>query len=324
MSENKRSETTPKVSVLMITYNHEKYIEEAVRSVMMQETDFDYELIIGEDCSTDNTREIVLRLKDEFPDKIRLILHQENVGMIPNFIDVYNAATGEYIALCEGDDYWTDPKKLQLQVDFLENNPSIRICSHPVQILREHGSSGEEIKTCPENDFDDVQSVYNRMRPTSYTQTSAILFYRLEDSLPPWFGKLRTAGDWPLIIWLLAKGEKIACIKGEPLSIYRKHEHGITNPQVPIIRQEESHRDILWVRSSLKPILSRKHFRKIFNNMLARSHKGLCIAFLEQNNVTLARHHLWKYVYYTNKWRQSKTMLLLLCYCYLPKRFQIL
>ncbi len=120
---------TPKVSVLMITYNHEQYIEQAVRSVMMQETDFDYELVIGEDCSTDRTREIVLRLKEEFPDKIRLLLPEKNLGMIPNFVATYEACRGEYIALCEGDDYWTHPKKLQIQVDYMKGS-ECRMCFH--------------------------------------------------------------------------------------------------------------------------------------------------------------------------------------------------
>lgn len=113
----------PIVSVLMITYNHEKYIAQAIDSVLMQKTNFDYEIVIGEDCSTDKTREIVLEYKAKHPDKIKLLLQEKNLGMIQNFIDTLKACTGKYIALLEGDDYWTDPYKLQKQVDFLEANP---------------------------------------------------------------------------------------------------------------------------------------------------------------------------------------------------------
>src|SRR5204862_6731871 len=97
----------PKVSVCMITFNHEKYIEQAVESVMMQETDFDYELVVGEDCSTDSTRDILERLMERYPERIRLNLHAENKGMLRNFEHTLKSYRGEYIAILEGDDYWT-------------------------------------------------------------------------------------------------------------------------------------------------------------------------------------------------------------------------
>jgi glycosyltransferase involved in cell wall biosynthesis len=110
------------VSICMITYNHEKYIAQAIDSVLMQKSNFDYEIVIGEDCSTDRTREIVLEYKVKHPDKIKLLLQDKNVGMMPNFIETLRACTGKYIAILEGDDYWTDTYKLQKQVDFLEIN----------------------------------------------------------------------------------------------------------------------------------------------------------------------------------------------------------
>jgi len=108
--------TEIKVSVLMITYNHEKYIREAIDGVLMQKTDFPIELIIGEDCSTDNTREIVIEYTKKHPEIVKPQLPNENRGMQNNFMGIYNAALGKFIALCEGDDYWTDPYKLQKQV----------------------------------------------------------------------------------------------------------------------------------------------------------------------------------------------------------------
>lgn len=118
----------PLVSVCMITYNHEMYIAQAIESVLMQKTNFDYEIVIGEDCSTDRTREIVLGYKAKHPDKIKLLLQEKNVGMMQNFIDTLKACTGKYIALLEGDDYWTDPYKLQMQVDILEKHPEYSMC----------------------------------------------------------------------------------------------------------------------------------------------------------------------------------------------------
>src|SRR5574344_1891550 len=112
------------VSICMITYNQGKYIKNAIEGVLMQKTNFDFELIIGEDCSSDNTNSICVEYVEKYPDKIRLISYSENQGMIKNFIRVLEESKGRYIAFCEGDDYWIDPFKLQKQFDFLENNSS--------------------------------------------------------------------------------------------------------------------------------------------------------------------------------------------------------
>lgn len=112
----------PLVSVCMITYNHEFYIREAIEAVLMQKTNFPIELIVGEDCSTDNTRKIVREYEKKYPAIIVGQYPETNRGMMENFTTVLQSARGKYIALCEGDDYWTDPLKLQKQVDFLEGN----------------------------------------------------------------------------------------------------------------------------------------------------------------------------------------------------------
>ena len=113
----------PLVSVKMITYNHEPYIAQAIEGVLIQDTDFPIELVIGEDCSTDRTREIVLDYQKHYPKIIRLITSEKNVGAKENGYRTEQACRGKYIAFCEGDDYWHQPLKLQKQVDFLESNP---------------------------------------------------------------------------------------------------------------------------------------------------------------------------------------------------------
>src|SRR6266576_3052599 len=117
-----------KVSALIVTYNQEKFIEQAVRSALMQQVNFPYEIVIGEDCSTDNTRAIVERLASENPGKIRAILRDKNLGMHGNHRATYNECRGQYIAMLEGDDYWTDPHKLQKQADFLDTHPECCLC----------------------------------------------------------------------------------------------------------------------------------------------------------------------------------------------------
>lgn len=130
---------TPKVSVCMITYNHEPYIAQAIEGVLMQETDFPYELVIGEDCSTDNTRKICEEYAIRYPDKIRLFAREQNLGISRNFIETLKACNGEYIALCEGDDYWISSNKLAAQVRFLDLNPDFSGVTHSAFLLKECG-----------------------------------------------------------------------------------------------------------------------------------------------------------------------------------------
>ena len=116
----------PVVSVHMITYNHEPYIRQAIEGVMMQKTDFEFELVIGEDCSQDKTREICFEYQKKYPDKIRVLWWHENVSKFGgNGRRVTAHCRGEFIAYCEGDDYWIDPLKLQKQVDYIRETDSV-------------------------------------------------------------------------------------------------------------------------------------------------------------------------------------------------------
>ena len=117
----------PLVSVWMITYNQEELIKEAIDSVLMQEVDFEYEIVIGEDCSTDRTREVLEEYNRKYPGKFKLLFREKNLGITANFADTFRHCSGKYIAPCEGDDYWTDPLKLKKQVDILENDDSISL-----------------------------------------------------------------------------------------------------------------------------------------------------------------------------------------------------
>jgi glycosyltransferase involved in cell wall biosynthesis len=113
----------PLVSVKMLTYNHAPFIAQAIEGVLQQKTNFPFELVIGEDCSTDNTREIVFEYQKKYPDIIRVVTSDRNVGMNNNGLRTLHACQGKYIAFCEGDDYWHNPGKLQKQVEYLEGHP---------------------------------------------------------------------------------------------------------------------------------------------------------------------------------------------------------
>jgi glycosyltransferase involved in cell wall biosynthesis len=122
-SDEVRLNSSPIVSVLMLAYCHEKYIAQAIDSVIAQKTNFDYEIIIGEDCSPDRSLDIALSYQQLYPELMRVISSDSNVGARKNSYRLETAARGKYIAYCECDDYWHDPQKLQIQVDFLEKNP---------------------------------------------------------------------------------------------------------------------------------------------------------------------------------------------------------
>ena len=106
-----------KVSVAMITYNHEKFIKDSLEGILMQQTNFDFNIVIRDDASTDKTNEIIQEYVAKFPDKFDYKSHSSNIGMMPNFINALQSCESDYIALCEGDDYWTDKKKLQTRIE---------------------------------------------------------------------------------------------------------------------------------------------------------------------------------------------------------------
>jgi glycosyltransferase involved in cell wall biosynthesis len=113
-----------KVSVLMPTYNHEPFIVQAIESFLTQHCDFEVELLIGNDESTDNTLSLAKQYAEKYPEKIKLIDHPKNIGLLKNYKSLIENAKGEYLAILESDDYWTDNLKLKKQVDFLDANPS--------------------------------------------------------------------------------------------------------------------------------------------------------------------------------------------------------
>ncbi|WP_313799839.1 glycosyltransferase [Cytobacillus sp.] len=125
----------PLVSINCATFNHEGYIAKAIEGFLMQKTTFDFEILIGEDCSTDKTREIVEKYVRRFPNKVKLITSHENVGAAQNFFRLFQNSKGKYIALCEGDDYWLDSLKLQKQVDYMEQHPDCTLCFHNGEVL---------------------------------------------------------------------------------------------------------------------------------------------------------------------------------------------
>lgn len=143
VSDSARLCKEPLVSVIMITYNHEPYIRDAIEGVVSQRTDFLYELIIGEDFSTDKTRDIVLEYQKKYPEIIRVLGSDSNVGMLNNGRRTSDACRGAYIAYCEGDDYWTDENKLQEQIQAMRRHPECEVSFHPAMKVK--AETGEQM-----------------------------------------------------------------------------------------------------------------------------------------------------------------------------------
>lgn len=127
------------VSVILITYNHGPFISETLDSILRQEVDFPYEIVIGEDCSPDNTLEICEAYARRYPDRIRLLPSDRNWGMVNNYFRTITECRGKYVAFIDGDDYWTDPLKLARQVDFLERNPEYGLVYTDIETISMDG-----------------------------------------------------------------------------------------------------------------------------------------------------------------------------------------
>lgn len=216
----------PLLSVAMITYKHEAYIKKAIEGVLMQETNFEFHLIISDDCSPDTTPKIVQDLIDNHPKgyRIKYFRHEKNIGMQPNAIFVLKHCIGNYIALCEGDDYWTDPLKLQKQVDFLEQNEEFVISCSNAHIV---SFKGDYIKQFNEHEIPENTDVNYILRNGWYIPTASVVFRNNMVELPNWFYKVQN-GDYILYLLLTSNGGLVR-YDNEVRCNYRIHENGASN-----------------------------------------------------------------------------------------------
>ena len=260
----------PLVSVNMITYNHEPYIAQAIEGVLIQKTDFPIELVIGEDCSTDRTRKIVLDYQKKYPEMIRVITAKENVGMQKNGLRTSKACRGKYIAFCEGDDYWTDPNKLQKQVDFLESHPECVICFHNVNIIydskRDKKSHPFYVQGPSLNFTHRVPKPITTLSDLlngNFIHTPSVMFRaQLFEEFPDWFYRA-DIGDWPLHV-LNAQHGNMGYID-EVMAAYRVHSGGTWSSRSRV----EVLDALIHTAELIKESLSFEN-RKIINNTIYR------------------------------------------------------
>jgi glycosyltransferase involved in cell wall biosynthesis len=217
----------PLVSICCITYNHAAYIAQAMDSFLMQKTNFKYELIIGEDNSCDGTQAVLKKYASAYPDAITVVNHNPNIGAIANQIDTFARARGKYIACCDGDDFWTDPFKLQKQVDFLEANPAYVICCHHTTVINENGEKVYEKELPREMEFGYMDVLLGKREETR----NCSLMVRNDHYIHAvgkldWYSK--TYGTDSLFkLYILSVTQQKIYVMPDIMACYRLHKGGI-------------------------------------------------------------------------------------------------
>jgi glycosyltransferase involved in cell wall biosynthesis len=215
----------PKVSICLITYKHEPYIQTCLDNILNQEVNFDYEIILGEDHSPDGTASIIETYANLHPSKIKAFIRPENVGAKANFLHCFLQCRGEFVIFIEGDDYWTDDTKLQQQVDFLEANPHASACFHNAEILFEDasGRSNEYINAPEQALWTNTADLLSEKEAWFMATASVMMRRKHVATLPDWFAECKS-GDIPMYVILAEKGP-IGYLN-TCMSVYRKNLGG--------------------------------------------------------------------------------------------------
>lgn len=213
------------VSVICTTYNHERYIAETIESFIMQKTEFRYEILIHDDASTDNTAEIIKKYEKKFPEIIKPVY--QRVNQYSQGVNVHELtrqrARGKYFALCEGDDCWIDPYKLQKQINFLEKNPQYSLSVHETLIV--DANTGKKVSSVKPSKYSRTFSVEEVIYGGGdLFATNSMVYRKPKGNIMPQFFYDAPVGDYPLAIYLALNG-RVHYIN-ECMSIYRKGVKG--------------------------------------------------------------------------------------------------
>lgn len=247
----------------MLTYNHERFITQAIESVLTQETNFPIELVIGEDCSTDGTRDIVKRYVALYPNIVRALLPGKNLGVHANFEAVLKSCRGTYIAMLEGDDYWTSPKKLQKQVDFLDLHPDHTLCGTRFYNIQDDKPAAPPVSSPVEKESGALEDLLR----WNYLLTCTVVYRAgLFDAIPAHFRQVR---NLDMALWaMLAEHGRVGFIN-EEMAAYRMHSGG------------------LWIGAAMETQIASLEYaigkiHAYFGNRFQRLHReSLCIRYAE-------------------------------------------
>jgi len=252
----------PKVSVFCITYNHEKYIETAVTSFLNQVTDFEYDIVIGDDASTDNTAQIIKRLMEEHPGKIKLVSNKQNLGVFKNSLKTLTECRGKYVAVCEGDDYWIDMYKLQKQFDVLESSKTVSGVYHKAEIINENKQVVKQIPARGKT-YSELESFFSDF----YQIPTCSVMFRNEfkkDSIYKYRNLLTKSGyiwDFYLDVIIIERGKYI--FLDEVMSIYRVTTNTSSFSSQKI---EKIEAEMLRTRDNINKYLKGEFENKIIDN----------------------------------------------------------
>lgn len=256
----------PLVSVCTITYGHEKFIAETIEGVLMQDIDFSVEFIIADDSSPDQTAKIIQQYIANHPKGhwIKYTKHPINKGMNQNFSWAIEQCNGKYIALCEGDDYWTDDKKLQKQVDFLETNKEFSICFHKVNVIQD----AEIVSDCyvesryPSNKNSEAD-LLDLLRKDNFIHTPSVVFKNTKEPLPIEFFH-SPVGDYLLHV-INAENGRIKRFD-EKMAVYRKGV-GIYST----INKQEKLKKVIMYQACILSYLKNDEAKEIVLNQISQS-----------------------------------------------------
>jgi len=265
-TEKPVNKITPLVSVTVAAYQHENYIKKCLDGILIQQTNFPFEIIIGEDDSKDKTRAICIDYANKYQDKIRLFLRDRKLSHLydhdGNFIKRLNgvlgfsrmSAKGKYIALCEGDDYWTDQNKLQKQVDILENNQDFSGCFHKTLTINE---TDKKPKLVPFREYNkQIFTFEDTISKKALFHTSSFLFRSHYCEYEEGYLKIHSADM--LLFSTIAKKGKLFLIN-DFMSVYRLNENGVTRK----INNKEYHQKRIALMDYLIKISEEKYFDSI-------------------------------------------------------------
>jgi len=235
----------------MVTYNHEKYIRQSIESVLKQKTEFPFQLIIGEDCSKDNTRNIVIEYANRYPDIIKAILNKRNLGLVTNVSNVSSSCKGKYILFCDGDDYWHNIYKMQTQVEYMESHPEVGIVHGDVNHLIE---STNELIECYNKKYNipiPEGSIFTELLLSNHYFLKTMSSCIRKELLDKYYDfNLPVQKQWTLYdlpIWLeLAKHSKINYIN-ESFGTYRISDNSVSN-QIDPVQRYKFHKSVFDVK----------------------------------------------------------------------------
>jgi glycosyltransferase involved in cell wall biosynthesis len=272
-----------KLSIIMMAYNQGKYIDEAISSVLNQVLPESGELLIGDDCSKDNTAEIVEPWLAKYPNNIQYFLRKENIGLHANYIDLMNHARGEYIALLEADDYWLDRFKTQKQIELMDANSDMAWCTTDGYLVSEDGTIIKEVNRDLPVIFNFDYFLTHFFNPLN----NATIFRKSSEPsiYPDYFSKVK---QWDTVLYYLRSlNGKIGYIPIKGLA-WRRHENATSFTS----KFSGANRYIDWIviNNGIKPLMKKKIGQTHFNNKAA--YERLAALYFKEKNLYLAAKYL--------------------------------